>query len=105
MTEYTGQTLTDALEAAGLSDWHGADESIVATYATGDFATGLEFVNWVDAAAEAANHHPDITLTYPSVEITLTSHDTGAVTDRDLKLAARISNFAAEAGITADQPQ
>ncbi len=103
MTEYTGQTLTDALEAAGLTDWHGEEETIVARYATGDFATGLEFVNRIGAAAEAANHHPDITLTYPIVGITLTSHDTGAVTDRDLKLAARISNFAAEADIAAEQ--
>jgi 4a-hydroxytetrahydrobiopterin dehydratase len=75
--------------------------AIEAVYATGDFATGLAFVERIGAEAEAANHHPDVTLTYPSVHIRLTSHDAGGVTDRDLALAGRIRDIATELGVAA----
>ena len=48
----------------------------------------------VRAAAEEANHHPDITLTYPEVIVTLSSHDVGGITSRDLDLARTIERFA-----------
>lgn len=102
MTEYRGQGLQEILQDKGLNEWHGGSDSITARFLTGDFATGLDFVNRIGAAAEEANHHPDITLTFPTVDVTLTSHDTGAVTDRDLDLAARIGEIAAEADIGAD---
>ncbi len=75
--------------------------AIEALYATGDFAKGLEFVGRVGEVAEAANHHPDITLTYPTVHIRLLSHDAGGVTERDLALAGQIRDIAADLGIDA----
>ncbi len=75
--------------------------AIEAVYATGDFATGLTFVDRIGAAAEEANHHPDLTLTYPSVHIKLSSHDAGGVTERDLALATTISQIASELGVRA----
>jgi 4a-hydroxytetrahydrobiopterin dehydratase len=77
--------------------------AIEALYATGSFATGLAFVNRVGEAAEAADHHPDVTLTYPNVHIKLSSHDVGGVTDRDIALATTIKDIAADMGI-ASQP-
>jgi 4a-hydroxytetrahydrobiopterin dehydratase len=44
----------------------------------------------VAAAAEAANHHPDMLIQYRQVTLTLTSHDAGGLTDRDFRLARRI---------------
>ncbi len=75
--------------------------AIEAVYATGDFATGLAFVDRIGAEAEAANHHPDVTLTYPSVHVKLWSHDAGGVTERDLRLATTIHDIATELGIAA----
>ena len=75
--------------------------AIEALYATGDFATGLAFVGRIGEVAEAANHHPDITLTYPTVHIRLLSHDAGGVTERDLALAGQIRDIAADLGIDA----
>ncbi|MBF4769137.1 4a-hydroxytetrahydrobiopterin dehydratase [Nocardioides agariphilus] len=75
--------------------------AIEAVYATGDFATGLRFVERIGAAAEAVNHHPDLTLTYPAVHVRLWSHDAGGVTERDLALATTISQIASELGIEA----
>jgi 4a-hydroxytetrahydrobiopterin dehydratase len=75
--------------------------AIEALYATGDFATGLTFVERIGREAEAANHHPDVTLTYPTVHVRLTSHDAGGVTDRDLALATKIRDIAADLGVDA----
>ena len=90
------------LQPAGWEVMLGAIEAV---YATGDFATGLTFVNRVGEAAEAANHHPDLTLTYPAVHIKLASHDVGGVTDRDIALATTIAGIAAELGISATPDQ
>ena len=77
-------------------DTSGEADSIVARVDTGDFITGLALVNAIGAKAEEANHHPDIDLRYPYVEIRLTSHDAGGVTSRDIALAKVINGLAAE---------
>ncbi|MBC7275761.1 4a-hydroxytetrahydrobiopterin dehydratase [Nocardioides sp.] len=71
-------------------------DSIVARVETGDFVTGLALVNAIGAKAEEANHHPDIDLRYPYVEIRLTSHDAGGVTSRDVAMAKVINALSAE---------
>ena len=91
---------TDVLDA-GLTDWRDLAQGLHARFGTGDFAAGLRFVNAVGAAAEEAGHHPDVTLTYPHVDIMLISHDVGGLTQRDVDLARRISAIAAEQGISA----
>lgn len=102
MTTHTGQRLLDLLDSRGLADWQGLPQCMGARFLTGDFATGVALVERIGTVAEAAGHHPDVTLTYPHVDIRLTSHDTGEVTDRDLDLAARISELAVSAGVKAD---
>jgi len=94
-------TLTRTQVAAeGLADWEWMVGAIEARYDTGGFATGLELVNRIGAAAEDADHHPDLTLTWPYVHARLVSHDAGGVTSRDVSLARRISEIAAELGVT-----
>ncbi len=86
----------------GLSDWRAMYDAIESRFSTRDFATGLDFVNRIGAAAEAADHHPDISLSYTCVHVALTSHDVGGKTQRDVDLARQISEIAAELGIAAD---
>jgi len=86
------------VEGEGLADWRYLFDALHARFRTGSFATGLELVDRIGAAAEEANHHPDVVLTYPQVDVTLSSHDVGGVTGRDLALARRISGFAADLG-------
>jgi 4a-hydroxytetrahydrobiopterin dehydratase len=94
-------TLTRKQVAAeGLADWEWLVGAIEARYETGGFATGLELVNRIGAAAEEADHHPDLTLTWPLVHVRLVSHDAGGVTSRDVAMARRISEVAAELGVT-----
>lgn len=95
-------TATEVREAPGLDDWRHLLSGIRARFRTGDFATGLRLVDRIGAAAEEADHHPDIALTYPEVIVTLSSHDVGGITSRDLALARTISGLAAEVGATAD---
>jgi 4a-hydroxytetrahydrobiopterin dehydratase len=87
---------------AGLADWRQILGRLKARFRTGDFRTGLALVNKIGAAAEAANHHPDIHLTYSDVIVTLASHDVRGITSRDLDLARLISSHAAELGIGSD---
>jgi len=97
------QKLTESeVREAGLDDWRQVLGTIRARFRTGDFATGLALVDRIGAAAEEANHHPDVTLTYPEVRVTLSSHDVGGITSRDVELARTISAYAAEAGAAAD---
>lgn len=84
--------------AADLPDWRMIQNALYATFKTGDFVAGLTLVEHIAEAAETANHHPDLTLTYPSVAVKLNSHDVGGVTERDLDLARVISGLAAAAG-------
>lgn len=98
------QTLTAAeISAAALADWRQDGGTLTARFATADFATGLELVNRIGASAEEANHHPDLTLTYPQVTVTLSSHDVGGITSRDIDLARTISDHAATLRVSAEQ--
>ena len=87
---------------AGLDDWRMLAQGIHARFTTGNFATGLSLVAAIGELAEAANHHPDVTLTYPRVDVMLTSHDVGHVTQRDFDLAAKISEAARGLGVGSD---
>lgn len=95
--------MTDRLKisdviAADLPDWRMIQNKLHSSFDTGSFVAGLTFVEHIAEAAEAANHHPDITLTYPSVAVTLWSHDADGVTQRDIDLAIVISGLARAAG-------
>ena len=92
-------TPTEIADAA-LADWQQDGETLTARFATGDFATGLALVNRIGVSAEAANHHPDLTLTYPEVGVTLTSHDVGGITSRDVELARVIDEHADTLGVS-----
>ena len=89
------------VEGEGLADWRMLFGALHARFVTGGFSAGADFVGKVAAAADEADHHPDVDLTYPRVDVRLSSHDVGGVTGRDVRLARRISDLAAEAGFEA----
>src|SRR5690349_7944650 len=70
---------------------------------TGDFAAGLALVNAIGAVAERMDHHPDLDLRYGHVDVRTSSHDVGAVTGRDLRLARAITELAEQAGVTPEK--
>ncbi len=87
---------------AGLADWSLLPDGLHTRLLTKDFATGLRLVQQIGAAAEAADHHPDLDLRYAYVDVRTISHDVGAVTGRDVRLARTISELAAAEGVAAD---
>ncbi|MEV4282735.1 4a-hydroxytetrahydrobiopterin dehydratase [Actinoplanes xinjiangensis] len=95
MTKLTGQEITERAPHG----WVYLRNALRTRLRTGDFATGLALVNAIGAAAGAADHHPDLDLRYTWVDVRLSSHDVGAVTGRDLRLAATITQLAADAGV------
>ena len=98
MSESAPPVTTTQFLAEGLHDWVLADRWLHARFATPDFVTGLALVVGIGDAAERANHHPDVTLRYGHVDVRLRSHDVGNLTARDLRLAHRITELAAEHG-------
>jgi 4a-hydroxytetrahydrobiopterin dehydratase len=74
------------------------DGALYASYRTSDFATAHQLVEQVAEVAESMDHHPDVQLGYGTAAFTLTSHDAGGVTSRDVRLARRIQELAAAAG-------
>jgi 4a-hydroxytetrahydrobiopterin dehydratase len=97
------QTLrySDVQAEEGLDDWRFFLMKLHARFRTGSFTKGLQLVTRITDAAEAANHHPDVVLTYPQVDVDLVSHDVDGVTSRDLDLARQISAIARELGVEA----
>jgi 4a-hydroxytetrahydrobiopterin dehydratase len=89
-------------DADGVGDWRVLEQYACTLYRTGSFATGLQLVNRIGELAEAANHHPDIELRYPTVTVRLTSHDVGSLSQRDVELARQISEAANDLGVEAD---
>lgn len=60
------------------------------------FRDSIVFVNRIASIADHFNHHPDIDVRYSKVTVTLTTHDAGGITDRDLDVAEQI-DFATSA--------
>lgn len=93
----------DVRNAEGLAGWQVTDDGYLrAGFDTGTFARGIELAVAIGAEAETRNHHPDLTITYPRVEIAMTTHDAGGLTDRDVDLARAVTAVAAEMGVELD---
>jgi 4a-hydroxytetrahydrobiopterin dehydratase len=81
---------------ADLPDWvYDAERrSLVRSFVFGNFVAAFSFLTGVALVAEKMNHHPDLRNSYNRVELALTSHDAGGVTERDFKLAAKADALA-----------
>ena len=73
-----------------LPGWKQEGKAIVKTFDLKGFKAAMAFAGTVGELAERADHHPDILIRYSKVTITLSSHDKGGITDRDLRLARQI---------------
>lgn len=79
---------------ARLDGWQREGNTIVRKVEFEDFVAAWGFMSSVALLAQAMDHHPDWSNVYNSVTIALTSHDTGGITERDLKLATAIDERA-----------
>ncbi|MEG9438971.1 4a-hydroxytetrahydrobiopterin dehydratase [Edaphobacter sp. HDX4] len=72
-------------------DWRLESGKLVRDWNFKDFVQAMGFVNRVAELAETAGHHPDIDIRYNKVRLGLISHDAGGITNRDAKMASRLS--------------
>jgi 4a-hydroxytetrahydrobiopterin dehydratase len=59
-----------------------------------DHIEAMGFVNRAALAAEKMDHHPELTIVYNRVSISLSTHDAGGVTQKDIDLAHAIERYA-----------
>jgi 4a-hydroxytetrahydrobiopterin dehydratase len=83
--------IRDALQS--LPEWYLSRDTLRRDYQFKSFMEAMSFVNRVAEVAETANHHPDIDIRYNKVTLALTSHDSGGITQRDLRMAKKISEM------------
>lgn len=95
----TERITAEQFNAEGIAGWRAEGEHAQAVYRTGSFGAGIALVNRIGVLADAANHHPDVDLRYPSVTVTLTTHDAGGLTVKDVALAREISDVAQDLGV------
>jgi 4a-hydroxytetrahydrobiopterin dehydratase len=67
--------------------WERDDDEIVRTYEFDDYLKGVAFATEIAEIAEEEFHHPEITIGYEAVEVRLTSHEEGGITDKDVHMA------------------
>ncbi|MEM5516778.1 4a-hydroxytetrahydrobiopterin dehydratase [Henriciella sp. AS95] len=82
-----------------VEGWSAAEDgkhAIFKAFEFDDFATAFGFMSAMATQAEKADHHPEWFNVYNKVEVTLTSHDAGGVTEKDVKLARKMDAFASK---------
>jgi pterin-4a-carbinolamine dehydratase len=81
--------------AKDLPGWRLEGNALRRLYRVNGFRSALVVANTIGHLAEAAWHHPELTISWGKVEVALWSHDAGGVTARDLALARRIEDVIA----------
>ena len=69
-------------------------KALVRSFTFKDFSSAFAFLTRAAMHAEKVDHHPEFTSRWNRVDFRLTTHDTGGVTERDVRLAEAINRFA-----------
>ncbi|XVH33037.1 4a-hydroxytetrahydrobiopterin dehydratase [Haloferacaceae archaeon DSL9] len=77
----------DEIESRLPDDWERDGDEIVRVYQFDDYLDGVAFASDLGEIAEEEFHHPEMTIGYEEVNVRLTTHDAGGITDNDLRLA------------------
>ncbi len=91
MTKYNKEEVAPML--LNLNDWQFNSDGIEKKFQFKNFTEALGFIVKVGVVSEKMNHHPELFNVYNKVNIRLTTHDAGGVTDKDIKLASEIDRF------------
>ena len=77
-----------------LDGWRREGDAIAKEFELGDFAGSVAFVNRLAAVAEELNHHPDLSVSWSKVTVTITTHSQGGLTENDFELAKKVDPLA-----------
>ena len=91
MAKLTEKQITEGLQT--IKGWKRAGDTITKTVKKKDFIHAMGFVQAVAFIAEKMNHHPDITIQWNTVRLTLTTHSEGGLTALDVECAKNINRI------------
>jgi 4a-hydroxytetrahydrobiopterin dehydratase len=77
---------------AALDGWERDGDAIVKTFELSDFVGSVEFVRKLVEPAEELGHHPDLSISWNKVSVSITTHAAGGLTENDFVLARRIDS-------------
>jgi 4a-hydroxytetrahydrobiopterin dehydratase len=77
----------DEIQASLPREWERDGDEITRTYEFDGYLAGISFATQVGEVAEEEFHHPEIRIGYKEVEVRLTSHEEGGITQQDIRLA------------------
>ena len=80
-------------EIKDLAGWEKIENKLNKNFKFKDFIEAFSFVTRIALISEKMNHHPDITISYNSVHIDLTTHDINSVSKNDIILAGKIEEL------------
>ena len=94
LIEANRETLLEPLLTGG---WHMVEgrDAIAKTYQFADFTAAFGWMTQVAIWAEKLNHHPEWSNVYRTVEVTLTTHDVGGLSELDVQLAKKMDALTA----------
>src|SRR6201987_2609971 len=86
---------------SGLGGWTevAGRDAITKTFSFKDFNEAFGFMSRVALVAEKHDHHPEWRNVYKTVEVVLSTHDAGGVTERDIALAEAMNAIASQLGV------
>ena len=79
---------------AGLSGWEHSGDAIRKDFKRGDFVGSVRFVSSLVEPAEGMNHHPDVSISWDTVTVKISTHSEGGLTAADFELAEKIDALA-----------
>lgn len=87
-------TLTNEEVAQQLPDgWEREGDEIARTFEFDSYLEGVGFAAGAGGLAQEAFHHPSMTVDWREVEVRLTTHDEGGITEKDIDLAERLNDL------------
>ena len=92
MSTLTDGEINQALE--GLRGWSRDGDALTKTYEFDDFPGAMAFMARAAPGIDEMDHHPEWRNVYNRVDVRLSSHDVGGITDRDLRLAELLDGLA-----------
>ncbi|EMA44026.1 4a-hydroxytetrahydrobiopterin dehydratase [Halococcus saccharolyticus] len=82
----------DEISENAPAEWQQDGDEIVRVYEFEEYLDGVAFVTEVAEIADEEFHHPEIQVRFDEVEVRLTSHEAGGVTDQDIEMAGRFDD-------------
>jgi 4a-hydroxytetrahydrobiopterin dehydratase len=79
---------------ADMEGWERDGDALKRQLKFEDFQASVDFVNRITPVAEEMNHHPDLCISWNTVDLSLSTHSEGGITEGDFKLAEKIDSLA-----------